>query len=78
VDRQDKYKAKNLIDTIIYRAGDQVGAWSYAGLAALGIAASGVSVVAIPIVIGWVFLSIGLGKGQKDRVEKKLDQKSVS
>ncbi len=30
--REDKYKAKSFIDTVIYRLGDQVGAWSYAGL----------------------------------------------
>src|SRR5439155_24591740 len=34
--REDRYKTKNFIDTVVYRAGDQVGAWSYAGLAALG------------------------------------------
>jgi GNAT superfamily N-acetyltransferase len=27
--REDKYKAKNSIDTFVYRAGDQIGAWSY-------------------------------------------------
>src|SRR5207245_2829797 len=30
--RHDKYKAKSFIDTFGYRAGDQVGAWSYKGL----------------------------------------------
>ena len=27
--REDKYKAKSLIDTFGYRVGDQIGAWSY-------------------------------------------------
>ncbi len=35
--RETKYKAKNFIDTFVYRAGDQVGAWSYA---AMGLARS--------------------------------------
>ncbi len=30
--REDKYKAKSFIDTVVYRLGDQVGAWSYAAL----------------------------------------------
>ncbi|MEK6610199.1 MAG: MFS transporter, partial [Gemmatimonadota bacterium] len=30
VPREDRYKAKKFIDTGVYRAGDQVGAWSYA------------------------------------------------
>ena len=34
--REDRYKAKTFIDTVVYRLGDQVGALSYAGLAALG------------------------------------------
>ena len=34
VPREDKYKAKSFIDTVVYRLGDQVGAWSYAGLGA--------------------------------------------
>jgi len=37
VPREDKYKAKSFIDTVIYRAGDQVGAWSYAALGFLGL-----------------------------------------
>src|SRR5690606_3474881 len=32
VAREEKYKAKSFIDTFVYRVGDQVGAWSYAGL----------------------------------------------
>ncbi|MBV8925452.1 MAG: MFS transporter, partial [Bradyrhizobium sp.] len=34
--REDRYKAKSFIDTVVYRLGDQTGAWSYAGLAAMG------------------------------------------
>ena len=33
VKREDKYKAKNIIETFVYRGGDQVGAWIYAGMA---------------------------------------------
>ncbi|HWH79274.1 MAG TPA: MFS transporter, partial [Candidatus Binatus sp.] len=29
VAREDKYKTKSFIDTVVYRLGDQVGAWSY-------------------------------------------------
>jgi ATP:ADP antiporter, AAA family len=28
--REDRYKAKNFIDTVVYRSGDQVASWSYA------------------------------------------------
>ena len=54
VPREDKYKAKSFIDTVIYRTGDQVGAWSFAALGFLGLAMTGVSIVAIPISIAWL------------------------
>jgi len=65
VPREDKYKAKSFIDTVIYRLGDQVGAWSYAGLGALGLAMTGISLVAIPISIVWLLNSLWLGRKQK-------------
>ncbi len=54
VSREDKYKAKSFIDTFVYRAGDQVGAWSYAGLAALGLGVAGIAWVAVPLSVAWV------------------------
>jgi len=65
VTREDKYKAKSFIDTVVYRLGDQVGAWSYAGLGALGLAMTGVSVVAVPISVLWLLNSLWLGRKQK-------------
>jgi AAA family ATP:ADP antiporter len=65
VDREDKYKTKSLIDTFIYRMGDQAGAWSYAGLAALGVTNAGISLLAVPVVAIWVLLAIWLGKRQE-------------
>lgn len=65
VPREDKYKAKSFIDTVVYRLGDQVGAWSYAGLGALGLAMTGISVVAVPISILWLVNSLWLGRRQR-------------
>jgi AAA family ATP:ADP antiporter len=65
VPREDKYKAKSFIDTVIYRLGDQVGAWSYAGLGALGLAMTGVSIVAVPISMLWLINSLWLGGKQR-------------
>jgi AAA family ATP:ADP antiporter len=63
--REDKYKAKSFIDTVIYRLGDQVGAWSYAGLGALGLAMTGISLVAVPLSLAWLLCSLWLGRRQK-------------
>src|SRR3984957_5745579 len=35
--REDRYKAKSFIDTVVYRLGDQLGAWSVPTLAWLGL-----------------------------------------
>ncbi|MEP6821618.1 MAG: MFS transporter [Chthoniobacterales bacterium] len=63
--REDKYKAKSFIDTFVYRAGDQVGAWSYALLGWLGLGLTGISVVALPLATAWCALSIWLGRRQR-------------
>ena len=64
VPREDKYKAKSFIDTAVYRLGDQVGAWAYTGLGLLGLAVSGVAVVAVPISLAWLINALWLGRKQ--------------
>jgi len=62
--REDKYKAKSFIDTFGYRAGDQVGAWSYKGLHDLGLTMSTISFIAVPLIGAWCALSLWLGRKQ--------------
>ncbi len=63
--REDKYKAKNLIDTAVYRAGDQVGSWSYALLAGAGLGMTGIAVVALPLSLLWIGNAVWLGRRQQ-------------
>jgi ATP:ADP antiporter, AAA family len=72
--REDKYKAKSLIDTFGYRLGDQIGAWSYPLMRWLGLGLSGISWVAVPIGAIWCVLSIWLGRKQRQLAEAKPDQ----
>src|SRR5438552_6544794 len=58
--REDKYKAKSFIDTFGYRFGDQIGAYSYKGLRALGLGLSAISYIAVPLVAGWCALGVWL------------------
>lgn len=64
VSREDKYKAKNFIETFIYRFSDQLTAWGYAGLAALGLGLSGIAFVVAPVAAVSVALAIWLGRRQ--------------
>ncbi|MGE0554866.1 MAG: NTP/NDP exchange transporter, partial [Gemmatimonadales bacterium] len=62
VSREDKYKAKNLIDTFVYRAGDQVGAWSYTLIASVGVGVAGIALLAAPIAGLWLAVAFWLGR----------------
>lgn len=62
--REDKYKAKSFIDTFGYRTGDQVGAWSYSGLHALGLGLRSISFIAVPLIGAWCVLSVWLARKQ--------------
>lgn len=67
VPREDKYKAKNFIETFVYRSGDQIGAWGFAGLTALGLGMSGIAYAAVPIAAVWLVLGVWLGREQGRR-----------
>ena len=74
VSREDKYKAKSFIDTVVYRLGDQVGAWSYAGLGVLGFGITGVALVAVPISCIWLVNGWWLGMKQEILAAKNQDE----
>ncbi|MBI2986784.1 MAG: MFS transporter [Deltaproteobacteria bacterium] len=65
IPREDKYKAKSFIDTVIYRSGDQIGAWSYALLSFLGLGMTGIAFVAVPISAAWLLNGLWLGRKQE-------------
>ena len=58
----DRYKAKTFIDTVVYRAGDQLGAWAYAPLAALGAGVAGISTAAIGLALLSLVNAVWLGR----------------
>src|SRR5438067_8004926 len=63
--REDKYKAKSVIDTFGYRLGDIVGAWSYKALHVVGLSLNAISFIAVPIIAAWCALSIWLARKQR-------------
>jgi AAA family ATP:ADP antiporter len=62
--RQEKYKAKNFIDTVVYRGGDVVSAWLYAGLRGLGLGLGEIAWLAVPLAGLWGWLAFVLGRRQ--------------
>lgn len=65
VGREAKYKAKNVIDTVVYRGGDAVSGWFFAGLQALGLGLAGIAWVGVPIAAVWAALAWQLGRRQE-------------
>jgi AAA family ATP:ADP antiporter len=71
VGREAKYKAKNLIDVVVYRGSDALYGWVYHSLQAAGLKLGAIAIVALPVVAAWWALSIVLGRTQErlaDRV----------
>lgn len=65
VKREDKYKSKNVIDTFVYRGGDQIGAWTYDGLIALKLGAATICFMIVPFAAGWFVVALLLGRKQR-------------
>ncbi len=67
VSREERYKSKNFIDTVVFRAGDMLSGWLYALLGALGLGVVGVAWVSVPISAAWLALGVYLGREQRRR-----------
>jgi ATP:ADP antiporter, AAA family len=66
VPREDRYKAKNFIDTVVYRIGDQIGAWSSTLVGALGSGGAQASLVAVVLSAFWLANALWLGRRQEE------------
>ncbi|MES2534751.1 MAG: MFS transporter [Pseudomonadota bacterium] len=67
VDAESRYKAKNFIDTAVYRANDAASAWLIAAIRGLGLNA--IVFVGLPAAIAWLLTGINTGRrhDQSDR-----------
>lgn len=61
VSREEKYKAKNFIDTTVLRTGSASSAWVYAGVKFLGGAGATVAGVSIGLGLAWCATAMWLG-----------------
>ena len=73
VDRNVRYKAKNFIDTFVYRGGDAVGALVFKLLGVLGIGMAGTALITVPLSLIWGGVGIFLGRRQKNLAAKNHD-----
>jgi AAA family ATP:ADP antiporter len=64
VSREEKYKAKNFVDVVVFRGGDAVSGWAISGLQAIGVASPQIALLCAPIAIGAALLSRSLGNDE--------------
>ncbi|MDH4351447.1 MAG: MFS transporter, partial [Gemmatimonadota bacterium] len=67
VSREEKYKSKAFLDAAIYRGGDLVSGWIYAGLAWVGLSVGAIALVAAPVAAVWTVVGLRLGRRQEER-----------
>ncbi len=69
VPRSSKYKAKNFIDTVVYRGADAAAGWLFAGMKSLGMGLTGIAWTAVPLALAWCLLGLHLGRQQRKMAE---------
>jgi AAA family ATP:ADP antiporter len=67
VERGEKYKAKNVIDIVVFRGADAASGWLFSALRAVNLELSTISLATVPVAGLWFALALGLGRGQEKR-----------
>ena len=70
VSREEKYKAKNVIDIVAVRGADAAGGWLFAALRSLGMELQALSLAAIPIAAVCLAIALALGRAQERRASR--------
>jgi len=78
VSREERFKAKPVIDIVVYRGGDTLAGWSFTGLTAgLGLGMGGVAVVGALIAVIWVVVGVYLGRKYAQGLETNNKEMTV-
>jgi AAA family ATP:ADP antiporter len=67
VDAAGNYKARNVIDTVVFRGADALAGWLFAALRAGGLGISAIAWVSVPVAAVWLLLALALGRAQEAR-----------
>jgi len=67
LEREEKYKAKNVIDIVVFRGADAASGWLFSALRGVGLELSAISLATVPVAGLWLVLALALGRGQEKR-----------
>ncbi len=70
VSKEAKYKAKNFIDTTVYRGWDVVSTWTVRSISGIGL--SGIAAVCVPIALIWSAIAIWIGREYRRRDQESM------
>jgi len=70
VAREEKYKAKNMIDVVVYRGSDALWGAVFGAAQAIGLQIAAIAACALPVALGWFVLSVALGRTQEQRAAR--------
>lgn len=57
LDREAKYRGKNVVDTFVYRGGDALAGWGFHGLQVFGLALSSIAWLGVPVAALWAWVA---------------------
>jgi AAA family ATP:ADP antiporter len=66
LNREEKYKSKNFIDTVVFRGGDAASGWLFEGLRMIGLGFAGIAFVGVPVALLWAGTGWWLGRNQEE------------
>lgn len=67
VEREEKYKAKYVIDNVVFRGGDALSGWLFHALRGFGLELGAISLATVPVALGWLALALTLGRAHEKR-----------
>jgi ATP:ADP antiporter, AAA family len=76
VSREEKYKAKYVIDNVVFRGGDAASGWLFHALRGLGVELNAISLATVPIALGWLALALTLGRTHEKRTNETQQPES--
>ncbi len=74
IDQQSRYKAKNVIDTVVYRFGDLSAAWMQAGLRAANYGLAGAIGAGLAVCATWAAVAFGMGRSYEAIRKRDTEQ----
>lgn len=77
VSREEKYKAKNFIDTAVSRGGDAATGWIVNGVKALGVAAGQMAWVLIPLSLFWGWIGWRVARKEEDLRLRRMSDRPI-